>query len=893
MSRTRARTTNDRPNARTPLSGKASATTDETRAALRPASRGLWFWLLVPALVVATPWSMARAQLTHAGRWLKYDGQYLYMVGIDLQSVVGAEPWHSGSDGYDGDYTRILDELQTARINKVRIWANVFFRPADQVQQPFKQLSNGRYDLNQWNDTYWARLKDFVSKAKQRHIMVEYCLFSQYPHADMADGTRDSNYWAAAVNVNGAFNDTDSTNGLLFEFFKDQGGTISGHPFSYYQDRLIAKAVSEIGGYGNVFFLVMNEPDTTDVSAFPWMRSRASTLKAQGNVLVAVELRPDPWQGRGSIQEDLHEFWDDSDVDIVGGHAYDTDPTSVGNKLHDAQLKGKILHDNEGHGIRTETDQAVREAWGWAMAGGYYSFYSRDRDFSKIGDSTWDTVIAAATTLRDVFESVPFWNMSPVDATGAEYDSLVSQAPGSSGWQVFAEPGLAYIVYTWGTPTSHALQIQLAAGNYTYRWVNARNGSIVGTGQLDGGQTASIAAPATGQWSGTYGLALVVKTTANQPPVVSASAAPQTMALPNAVTQLTATVTDDGLPNPPATVTTTWSKVSGPGDVQFSDDTARQTQAQFTVAGDYVLRITADDSDLTASDDVTVHVQDSADIDVPRSTSPITVDGAFDDPAWNKAPAFDVDKVIGGTISSPSDLSASVRFLWDDDYFYIALSVTDDVLVSDSGADYFQDDGLELYFDANNDKAKSYGTNDFQWYFRHAEPIIKERHHDMTQGVLFAQQDTSHGYAMEIGLPWANVGQILPISGGLIGLEVQVDDDDDGGARDKSVHLFSPLNETWHDPSTMGSVHLVEAANPNDDGGVDAARRSDGGTAADAAPSADGAVGGDAGYQRSAKVTGGCDCHESAPGHNPSGGAWLLLLLALVALAGKRTGASR
>jgi hypothetical protein len=37
---------------------------------------------------------------------------------------------------------------------------------------------------------------------------------------------------------------------------------------------------------------------------------------------------------------------------------------------------------------------------------------------------------------------------------------------------------------------------------------------------------------------------------------------------------LNGTVTDDGSPNPPAKVTTTWSKVSGPGTVTFGNTAA-------------------------------------------------------------------------------------------------------------------------------------------------------------------------------------------------------------------------------------------------------------------------------------------------------------------------------
>src|SRR6185295_6354594 len=68
------------------------------------------------------------------------------------------------------------------------------------------------------------------------------------------------------------------------------------------------------------------------------------------------------------------------------------------------------------------------------------------------------------------------------------------------------------------------------------------------------------------------------------------------------------TASDDGLPNPPATLTTTWSKVTGPGTVTFGNASARATTASFSAAGSYTLRLTATDSALSAADDIVVTV---------------------------------------------------------------------------------------------------------------------------------------------------------------------------------------------------------------------------------------------------------------------------------------------
>ncbi len=93
---------------------------------------------------------------------------------------------------------------------------------------------------------------------------------------------------------------------------------------------------------------------------------------------------------------------------------------------------------------------------------------------------------------------------------------------------------------------------------------------------------------------------------ANTAPVVNAGA-DRTITLPSSTT-LAATVTDDGLPSPPAQLSRTWSKFSGPGTVTFSDATSLTSTATFSVAGTYVLRLTVSDSALTASDDISITV---------------------------------------------------------------------------------------------------------------------------------------------------------------------------------------------------------------------------------------------------------------------------------------------
>ncbi|UBF24983.1 hypothetical protein K9N68_25580 [Kovacikia minuta CCNUW1] len=118
-----------------------------------------------------------------------------------------------------------------------------------------------------------------------------------------------------------------------------------------------------------------------------------------------------------------------------------------------------------------------------------------------------------------------------------------------------------------------------------------------------------------------------VTITVNHQPEVDAGSS-QHLNRPNTL-QLVGRLNDKGFDDAaPRTLTTEWSKVSGPGTVGFTPNNALTTTAQFSQYGPYVLRLTATTSDannnqpLSSSDDVTIYVHDVPNI---RATSPQSV----------------------------------------------------------------------------------------------------------------------------------------------------------------------------------------------------------------------------------------------------------------------------
>ena len=108
----------------------------------------------------------------------------------------------------------------------------------------------------------------------------------------------------------------------------------------------------------------------------------------------------------------------------------------------------------------------------------------------------------------------------------------------------------------------------------------------------------------------------------NQGPVVSAG--PDVSGTVSNAVALNGTATDDGLPAG-SSLTVTWSKVRGPGNVTFANANAAATSATFDAAGTYVVRLTGSDSALSASDDATVTISTPVPAGpVVRSVNPAT-----------------------------------------------------------------------------------------------------------------------------------------------------------------------------------------------------------------------------------------------------------------------------
>ncbi len=193
-----------------------------------------------------------------------------------------------------------------------------------------------------------------------------------------------------------------------------------------------------------------------------------------------------------------------------------------------------------------------------------------------------------------------------------------------------------------------------------------------------------------------------------------------------------------------------------------------------------------------------------------HKTSQKPVIDGWMDPCWNNFPVMKIGNVITGMISDSADLSAGARICWDENNLYVWITLNDDQLIRDSGTTIHNDDGIELYLDLDNSKNNHYDENDFKYRFAWDNSTVYERIRNAVENVQFKMNATDNGYQVEIAIPWATLGQ-QPRIGSLVGFELQVNDDDDGGERDAKIAWWGTEDNAYSDPSKFGVVRMEDA----------------------------------------------------------------------------------
>lgn len=211
-----------------------------------------------------------------------------------------------------------------------------------------------------------------------------------------------------------------------------------------------------------------------------------------------------------------------------------------------------------------------------------------------------------------------------------------------------------------------------------------------------------------------------------------------------------------------------------------------------------------------------------SDVFAPRLAA--SLDGELSD--WSGVPAYASPYVVftGDTWDGSDDVAATWQVGWDDIFLYFAAEVIDDSHVqTQSGSLAFRGDSIELQIDSDRagDFGPSLSPDDFQislspgdfaglpasaWLFQ-GTPGGDMRDAQAGHGIVVAARRTDGGYVLEGAIPWRDLN-LTPAPGLVIGLAVNVNDNDRPGTAAQEMMKSSAAGRRFGDPTTWGTLTL-------------------------------------------------------------------------------------
>ncbi|MGQ9731332.1 MAG: hypothetical protein ACUVX8_08635, partial [Candidatus Zipacnadales bacterium] len=194
---------------------------------------------------------------------------------------------------------------------------------------PFKQLPDGKYDLEQWNDEYWRRFETMLRLTYERDIIVQIEVWDRF---DYSTKNWDVHPYNPRCNVNY----TSEESGLAESYPQHPGQdrqpffhSIPGMPryeprldlVRHYQERFVTKILSYSLAYPNILYCMDNETSTPVEWGQYWMRFIQQQAAEAGVSVYTTDMFDDAWQPEHSAHlrvaidhPELYPFLDISQV---------------------------------------------------------------------------------------------------------------------------------------------------------------------------------------------------------------------------------------------------------------------------------------------------------------------------------------------------------------------------------------------------------------------------------------------------------------------------------------------------------------------------------------------------------------------------------------------------
>jgi len=375
---------------------------------------------------------------------------------------------------------------------------------------PYLRLPDGRYDLDQWNETYWDRFAEMLRLTAERDIVVQIEVWDRFDLSDVREmGNWQRHPYRPANNVTYTGEETG-----LGDAYSDHPGQ-DKHPFYHtipgmaeyqprydrlraYQERYVARLLSHSLPYGNVLYCMDNETSTDPRWGQHWMAFIKARAAQAGLDVHVTDMFDTVWHPEDSEEfrvvldnPQLYDFLDISQINSrnFGEAHWDrlqwifSQPTARTRPVNHTKIYSA---GQTGFGSGTPQD-GIERFWRNLLAGSASSRFHRPT--AGIGLNAISR--ACIESARAVEALVPFWEIEP-------HMELLSDRV-ENGAYLAAAPGRAYVLFVpYGGSVS--LDLTGAPPAVALTWVDIGSGQRLPATRVANAGAALVTAPSTDPW---------------------------------------------------------------------------------------------------------------------------------------------------------------------------------------------------------------------------------------------------------------------------------------------------------------------------------------------------------------------------------------------------------
>lgn len=367
---------------------------------------------------------------------------------------------------------------------------------------PFKEITKGHYDLDQWNDAYWDRFDTLLKETAKRSIIVQIEIWDRFDYTDSGG----SNRWQIhPYNPKNNVNYTYATSGFAAEYPDHPGA--NKQPFFYttpqqrnngtvlkYQRKFVDKMLDISLQFDHVLYCMDNETKAQPEWGAYWAGIVKTRAQQDGKQVFVTEMWDD-WNLKTERHRqtfdhpELYDFVDVSQNNHNSGRQHWDNFLYVKNYL---SKRPRPINTTKTYGATGNkfghTDQdAIERIWRHLLAGAASVRFHRPDSGLGINDKA----VACIKAVRLVESEVEFWSLSPaMDRIHTQGDNHAFAA---------ASGNRTLIVFITG---QHEVELRgmRPLATRTFQWFDVDSGLEDSSYLYKGSMIKSIKPPRKGNW---------------------------------------------------------------------------------------------------------------------------------------------------------------------------------------------------------------------------------------------------------------------------------------------------------------------------------------------------------------------------------------------------------